>query len=213
MDEIKFYKVNEQYGFFSNFSSYPIFINGEVWKTVEHYFQASKFDSIEIRNKIKSLDSPIKAAIEGRDTKKSIREDWEMVKDEIMLNALYAKFLQHPDLKRELLNTRDRLIIEDTTNDKYWGNGGNGSGKNKLGKLLMEVRRKVNSLSSDNSVVFPPWIAFPKVSQFDLFWRMGFGEEYLSQWSKYYLNLKDKEKEKYEKEFAPDSNWEGIYDE
>jgi len=31
-------------------------------------------------------------------------------------------------------------LIEHTKKDSYWGDGGNGSGKNKLGKILMKVR-------------------------------------------------------------------------
>jgi predicted NAD-dependent protein-ADP-ribosyltransferase YbiA (DUF1768 family) len=34
-------------------------------------------------------------------------------------------------------------LIEQTQNDAYWGDGGNGSGKNMLGRILMEVREKI----------------------------------------------------------------------
>jgi ribA/ribD-fused uncharacterized protein len=191
MKEIKFYKVNGPYGFFSNFSPHLIFIEGEIWPTVEHYFQASKFENADVRNKIKSLKSPMDASIKGRDRNVMIRPDWEMIKEEVMLNGLLAKFFQHPNLKTELLKTENSVLIEDTPNDRYWGNGGDGSGKNRLGKLLMEVRDKINLLSSNSEEVLPPWIAFPETDQFDLFWRMGLGEEYLSQWSKYYLNCEN----------------------
>lgn len=209
MSNIKFYKVNEPYGFFSNFSPYPILINGEVWSTVEHYFQAQKFDNEDIRKKIKLLDSPMNAAIEGRNRNNFIRTDWDNIKDDVMKKALTAKFLQHPELKINLLNTKDALIIEDTTNDNYWGNGGDDSGKNKLGKLIMDVREIIINLSPEVSMVLPPWIAFPKVSQYDLFWRMGLGEDYLSKWAKYYLNCEDKEK--YRKHFPENIDWEDIY--
>jgi ribA/ribD-fused uncharacterized protein len=43
MDEIKFYRVREPYGFMSNFSPHSIRLKGEVWKTSEHYYQAQKF--------------------------------------------------------------------------------------------------------------------------------------------------------------------------
>ena len=43
MTEIKFYRVNDAYGYLSNFAPYPFEINGLIWSTSEHYFQAQKF--------------------------------------------------------------------------------------------------------------------------------------------------------------------------
>ena len=57
-----------------------------------------------------------------------------------MRDALRAKFSQHPDLKAMLLATGTAEIIEHTANDRYWGDGGDGTGKNRLGELLMELR-------------------------------------------------------------------------
>ena len=209
MTEIRFYKVNEPYGYFSNFSPYPIFIDNEKWNTVEHYFQASKFDNIEIKKKIQLMQSPMQAAHEGRNKKNIIRGDWELVKENIMYNALKCKFTQHPKLMHDLLSTKNCLIVEHTSNDNYWGDGGDGKGKNKLGVLLMQIRDELLEQVNDVSVVLPPWIAFPTISQYDLFWRMGLGEEYLTQWSKYYLasNMID-----YRSKHPQTKEWEGIYE-
>jgi len=57
-----------------------------------------------------------------------------------MLKALRAKFAQHADLSRMLLKTGDQGLIEHTPNDRYWADGGDGSGRNRLGELLMQVR-------------------------------------------------------------------------
>jgi ribA/ribD-fused uncharacterized protein len=57
-----------------------------------------------------------------------------------MYDACLAKFSQHPDLKQLLLDTGDAIIIEHTKNDNYWGDGGDGTGRNQLGKTLMRVR-------------------------------------------------------------------------
>lgn len=51
-----------------------------------------------------------------------------------------AEFKQHEELQVLLLSTEDRKIVEHTSNDSYWGDGGDGSGKNMLGRILMEVR-------------------------------------------------------------------------
>ncbi len=59
-----------------------------------------------------------------------------------MRRALQAKFTQHPELQQERLQTGDATLIEHTKNDSYWGDGGDGSGRNMLGKLLMKVREQ-----------------------------------------------------------------------
>ena len=62
-----------------------------------------------------------------------------------MREALRAKFSQHQDLRKILLDTGDAEIVEHTSNDSYWGDGGDGSGKNMLGRLLMEVRDELRA--------------------------------------------------------------------
>ena len=59
---------------------------------------------------------------------------------DIMRVALYAKYTQHQRLRDLLLGTGDREIVEHTSNDSFWGDGGDGRGQNVLGKLLMELR-------------------------------------------------------------------------
>ena len=56
-----------------------------------------------------------------------------------MREALEAKFRQHADLAALLLSTGDALLVEHADND-YWGDGGDGSGKNMLERLLMSAR-------------------------------------------------------------------------
>ena len=84
--------------------------------------------------------SPMMAARKGRDRKKPLRRDWEKVKDSIMEEAVRTKFVEHPKLQELLLLTEDRELVEHTARDAYWGDGGNGKGRNMLGKILMKVR-------------------------------------------------------------------------
>jgi N-glycosidase YbiA len=60
-----------------------------------------------------------------------------------MREAVWAKFEQHGELRTLLLDTRDAQIIEHTKNDSYWADGGDGSGRNMLGQILMETRQKL----------------------------------------------------------------------
>jgi len=140
---IKFYRTGDAYGEFSNFASFPIQLKGVEWPTVEHYFQAQKFVGTVHEEEVRLAESPMTAAKMGRQRSRPLRNDWESVKDDIMREAVLAKFQQHPDLLNLLLSTGDADIIEHTTNDAYWGDGGDGSGKNMLGRILMEVRDRL----------------------------------------------------------------------
>jgi N-glycosidase YbiA len=145
MSRILFYRVGEPYGEFSNFSPHPIKLNGKTWPTSEHYFQAQKFVGTEYEEEIRQAKSPMIAARLGRSRKKPLRKDWESSKDNIMRKTLQAKFTQHLDLRSLLLSTGDATIVEHTDKDDYWGDGGDGGGRNRLGILLMELRDKLRT--------------------------------------------------------------------
>jgi ribA/ribD-fused uncharacterized protein len=75
-----------------------------------------------------------------------LRPDWEEVKDDVMREAVLAKFIQHPEIREVLLGTGNALLVEHTKNDSYWGDGGHGHGKNMLGIILMEVRERLRGV-------------------------------------------------------------------
>ena len=139
-DVTRFHSVSAEYGFFSNFSPHPINLKGETWPTSEHYFQAQKFAGTPDEGEVREAKSPMVAARMGRSRKRPLRKDWESVKDSIMHEAVLAKFTQHADLWQLLLGTGDATIVDHTANDAYWGDGGDGSGNNRLGQILMRVR-------------------------------------------------------------------------
>lgn len=143
MNPIKFYRTGEAYGAFSNFSAHPFELKGRIWPTSEHYFQAQKFAGTPHEEELRQVDSPMTAARLGRDRHRPLRADWETVKEEIMREALRAKFTQHRDLRDLLCSTGDARLIEHTKNDRYWADGGDGTGRNRLGELLMELREEL----------------------------------------------------------------------
>lgn len=143
MSAIRFYKTAGTYGCFSNFSRHAILIDGKVWLTSEHYFQAKKFAGTEHESTVRLASNAWMAAKEGRRRDKPMRKDWELVKEDVMYIALQAKFTQHEGLKATLLSTEDAELIEDSPIDWYWGCGANGKGKNRLGVLLMRLREEL----------------------------------------------------------------------
>ena len=92
---------------------------------------------------VRLAKSPMIAARMGRSRKRPLRRDWESVKDSLMHEAVLAKFSQHPELREILLGTGEAKLVEHTANDSYWGDGGDGTGKNMLGMILMRVREEL----------------------------------------------------------------------
>src|ERR1700733_1839870 len=137
---IHFYSVSAEYGQLSNFALYPITLRGKRWPTSEHYFQAQKFVNVRDQEEIRAVSSPTIAARMGRDRKRNFRRDWERAKVGVMREAVEAKFRQHEDLRVLLPTTGDAKLVERTENDDFWGDGGDGSGRNELGRILMAVR-------------------------------------------------------------------------
>lgn len=145
MEPILFYSTKGTYGAFSNFSAHSFVIGGKRWPTTEHYFQAQKFAGTEHEEAIRLIDSPMVAARMGRSRQRPLRKDWDAAKDDVMRIALHAKFTQHQDQQTLLLSTGEAQLIEHTKNDSYWADGGDGSGKNRLGILLMELRDQLRT--------------------------------------------------------------------
>ncbi|MEQ9499109.1 MAG: GTP cyclohydrolase II RibA [Deltaproteobacteria bacterium] len=141
---IRFYHSDQPWGELSNFSRHAIFVGGRVWPTVEHFYQAQKFVGTQHEEMIRRCPTPMMAKISASALADAHRrDDWPTVKESVMLEGLRAKFGQHPDLAERLLHSGDRLLIEHTRSDRYWGDGGDDSGKNRLGHLLMQVRAEV----------------------------------------------------------------------
>lgn len=142
---VEFNSLRGAYGFCSNFAPTPIILKGRRWPTVEHYFQAQKFPDSEQEEAIRLAKSPMVAARMGRSRQRPLRADWEAAKDAIMLEAVRAKFTQHADLRAKLLATGQARIVEHRARDAYWGDGPDGTGKNMLGQILMQVREELRT--------------------------------------------------------------------
>jgi ribA/ribD-fused uncharacterized protein len=143
---IYFYDKFAPFYEFTNFYSAPIFLDERTWKTTEHYFQAQKFVGTPYLAVIQMCATPREAFDFSRKpfVSRWRRNDWEGVKIDIMKKALLAKFLQHDDLRKKLKGTGKRLLVERSPYDKFWGDGGDGSGQNWLGRLLMEIRDAID---------------------------------------------------------------------
>lgn len=110
--------------------------------TNEHLYQAAKTDDEIWKERILKAPTPNLAKKIGRQC--PIRESWEDEKDEVMLKLLRLKFTKGTSLALMLLETNDSELIEGNWwGDTYWGVC-NGEGQNKLGQLLMQVRKELS---------------------------------------------------------------------
>ena len=137
-----------EFAFLSNFYPSLIAVDGIMFPTVEHLFQAAKTVSLVEREKIAAAATPGQAKRLGRNV--ILCDNWEEIKDDVMLNALRLKFAIL-SLREKLLATGNEELVEGNTwHDNIWGNCScdrckNIEGQNKLGKLLMQVREEIKS--------------------------------------------------------------------
>ena len=148
--ESKITSLRGSYFFLSNFYNSSVLFRGQIYQNAEAAFQATKCE-----NKIDKMKF---INISGKDAKKlgrrvKLREDWEEVKNQIMYEVVLEKFKQNSDLKIKLLRTGDKEIIEmNQWHDNIWGKCicskcKDREGKNKLGKILMEVRKELREFA------------------------------------------------------------------
>ncbi|MBT7445849.1 MAG: NADAR family protein [Methylococcales bacterium] len=140
---IYFYTTKGQYGEFSNFSNFGIKVGGLWWPTTEHYFQAQKFENEQYQEAIRLARTPKRAAELGRSRKLPMRDDWSEFRDDVMKLAVLKKFKTHKKLGDLLQGTEGERLVENAPGDYYWGCGADGSGENKLGQILEEVRSEL----------------------------------------------------------------------
>ncbi|HEY5268431.1 MAG TPA: NADAR family protein [Candidatus Saccharimonadales bacterium] len=138
---IKFYKIRDPHGYMGNFWKARIFVYGKWFDTTEAAYMAQKTnvesEVLAIQNAVKPMDA------RNLGQKCFLRENWEHIKDIVMYNCVLAKFLQHKDLRDQLLATGDEELIEDSPVDWVWGCGTDGTGRNELGKILMRIRKEL----------------------------------------------------------------------
>lgn len=139
----------------SNFSAFHVTWRGIDFDTSEAAYHWEKFnppvyqcsDGGAVRSAIllaRSAHDTFKIAEQYRSRR---RPDWDEVKVGIMREIIRAKADQHEYVKRKLLATEDRELIEDSWRDDFWGWGPNRDGQNMLGKLWMELRAEFRALT------------------------------------------------------------------
>ncbi len=148
-DVVCFKKTREAFGGLSNMAAgYPIKVNGVPILTSEALYQACRFPHLpDVQKAIISAKSPMAAKMIGKPYRSQSREDFDTVKVDIMRWCLLLKLSQNSmAFGRLLISTKDKDIVEDSHNDRFWGAVLDNEtpeilrGCNVLGKLLIELR-------------------------------------------------------------------------
>ena len=143
MNVIAFTKVTSPYGWMGNMSPHPIKYNGKTWRTAEALFQALRFDDPVIIEMLHAQKSPMAVKMK---TKPLIGQMLFARGSDTDVNnmrmILKLKLQQHPHLVKELIASKDAVIIEDVSkrHPSIWGAqliNGEWIGDNLLGKLWM----------------------------------------------------------------------------
>lgn len=145
-------------GFLSQWhKSHMVDDNGIIYNCCEQYMMYQKallFKDFEIAAKIIRSESPKDQKDLGRSVKGFNEERWMKLREAIVERANILKFMQNDDLKKQLIETGDRIIVEASPYDRIYGVGlkeddpkildeKNWKGLNLLGEALMIVREKV----------------------------------------------------------------------
>jgi ribA/ribD-fused uncharacterized protein len=140
------------------------------YKSVEHFMQEQKFGP-----KQSAIIGLIRAQLTGLDARrigtsktiepskgvvieigpKHLRRDWDTVKDSLMEAIQTAKFTQHPELREMLVGTGARKLVYADPYDSYWGVGKDGLGQNKLGEIVMKIRKRFQDEGTPTAVAVP----------------------------------------------------------
>ncbi len=128
---------------FSTVSDHPFLLDDVQWRTAEHYYQANKFKGFDYAEKIIGAEDWKTAYDLGnRFFARKVR-GWKNNRQLYMTRALFRKVKEYSDVREALLATEDKLILETSQYDYYWGLGRDQRGQNQLGKIWMDIREKL----------------------------------------------------------------------
>ena len=139
-DEAVFFYTPLHYSL-DNFSAFSIKIWGKNFPTSEHAYQWRKYYEAhpDIAEEILSATSPNQVKNISDQHKDKVPESFVQNKQEIMKEILLTKIDQHEKVKRVLIETESKTIVENSPTDMYWGIA-DGTGENVLGKIWMDIR-------------------------------------------------------------------------
>jgi ribA/ribD-fused uncharacterized protein len=135
----------------------PFVLNSVHYPTAEHFMMAEKarlFGDDDTLERVLASTHPKQAKDAGRQVRGFVDVIWDEHRFDIVVRGSVAKFGQNHELKRFLLGTRQRVLVEASPVDRIWGIGLAADdpkaddpeawqGLNLLGFALMEARERL----------------------------------------------------------------------
>jgi ribA/ribD-fused uncharacterized protein len=151
VERICFYE--QDFYVLSNFSSFNLLWKGHTFPTSEHAYHWAKFAGYwdatnaagSIATQVLNAPSAHEAFKLAEGYKARRKPNWDYIKVDVMQDILREKVRQHDYVKRKLLSTGDRELVENSWRDDFWGWGPNQDGQNMLGKLWMGIRSELRA--------------------------------------------------------------------
>lgn len=137
----------------------PFVVDGVTYPTAEHWMMAGKarlFEDAATLEKVVRAPTPAAAKALGRRVRGYSEDRWAALRYDIVVTGNLAKFSQNDELRRYLLSTGSRVLVEASPLDRVWGIGlaeddqratspSRWRGENLLGFALMDVRERLES--------------------------------------------------------------------
>jgi ribA/ribD-fused uncharacterized protein len=141
--ETTVYFYEQEFYCLSNFSAFRLHWCGVDFDTSEHAYHWSKFpEHAWLQQLIREARSAHEAFKMAELHAHLVRPGWLDIRLKVMWHILRAKASQHEYVRRKLLETGERLLIEDSWRDAFWGWGADQQGLNALGGLWMTIREE-----------------------------------------------------------------------
>jgi N-glycosidase YbiA len=138
------YFYEQEFYVLSNFSAFRVTWQGIDFDTSEHAYHWSRFPEGSIhKENIRKARSAHDAFRYAQDNKQHQVANWDDIKIIVMREIIKHKVAQHEYVKRKLLQTGYRELVENSWRDSFWGWGEDRQGQNMLGKLWMELRAQI----------------------------------------------------------------------
>jgi ribA/ribD-fused uncharacterized protein len=214
---------------FSQWFESPFTIENKTYKTSEHWMMSQKallFNDKSTYEKILIAKTPKEAKELGKIVLGFDEHIWNAKRFEIVKNGNIHKFNQNLEIAEYLIKTGESVLVEASPVDIIWGVGLSQEdseidniyswrGLNLLGFALMEVRgflKEFGHFKPLDNTIQTPWNKFPNIDKYDLFWRMGKGEDYLKFFYEYYNGLNEREKTIIKLTNPAPYDWNEIYE-
>jgi ribA/ribD-fused uncharacterized protein len=213
---------------FSQWYPSPFVVDDVEYKTAEHWMMAQKaslFGDGEILQKILQADSPAEAKKFGRMVRGFDDVIWNKKRFDIVRTGSIHKFHQNKKLRDFLTGTGEHVLVEASPADTIWGigvsqdaplvdNPYSWQGENLLGFGLMAARDfliDVGDFRYATTAMLPPWKKFPTFDPWNIFWRMGDGEQHIIDLAKYLQSLPERDQLIYELTHPATGDWADFY--